>query len=209
MLRLGLTGGMAVGKSTVASMLRAHDCPVLDADTIGHELLEEGQDAYKEVVATFGIDVLDQHENIDRAALGKIVFADPEKLKVLNAILHPRIRKVVEDWFAALARSSDPPEVAVVEAALLYESHFNESLDKMMVCWCRPGQQLERMLERGLTEDEAKQRIAAQMSNEEKLKLADATIDCSGTIEETERLVASALAKLKRSSAAPQKPSES
>lgn len=209
MLRVGLTGGMAAGKSTVASMLRAHDYPVLDADTIGHELLEEGQEAYKEVIATFGIDILDQHGNIDRAELGKIVFAEPEKLKVLNAILHPRIGKVVEDWFAALARSSDPPDIAVVEAALLFESGFSQSLDKMMVCWCRPEQQLERMLERGLTEDEAKQRIAAQMPNEEKLKLADATIDCSGTIEETERLVASALAKLKRSSAAPQKPSES
>jgi dephospho-CoA kinase len=206
MLRVGLTGGMAAGKSTVASMLRAHDYPVLDADTIGHELLEEGQDAYKDVVATFGIDVLDQHGNIDRAELGKIVFAEPEKLKVLNAILHPRIGKVVEDWFAALARSSDPPDIAVVEAALLFESGFSHSLDKMMVCWCRPEQQVERMLERGLTEDEAKQRIAAQMPNEEKLKLADATIDCSGTIEETERLVASALAKLIRSSAPPQKP---
>ncbi|MGD0303485.1 MAG: dephospho-CoA kinase [Candidatus Acidiferrales bacterium] len=206
MLRVGLTGGMAAGKSTVASMLRAHDYPVLDADTIGHELLEEGQDAYKDVVATFGIDVLDQHGNIDRAELGKIVFAEPEKLKVLNTILHPRIGKVVEDWFAALARSSDPPDIAVVEAALLFESGFSHSLDKMMVCWCRPEQQVERMLERGLTEDEAKQRIAAQMPNEEKLKLADATIDCSGTIEETERLVASALAKLIRSSAPPQKP---
>jgi len=207
MLRVGLTGGMAAGKSTVASMLRAHDYPVLDADTIGHELLEEGQEAYKEVIATFGIDILDQHGNIDRAELGKIVFAEPEKLKVLNAILHPRIGKVVEDWFAALARSSDPPDIAVVEAALLFESGFSQSLDKMMVCWCRPEQQLERMLERGLTEDEAKQRIAAQMPNEEKLKLADATIDCSGTIEETERLVASALAKPKRGSAPPQKPS--
>jgi dephospho-CoA kinase len=207
MLRVGLTGGMAAGKSTVASMLRAHDYPVLDADTIGHELLEEGQEAYKEVIATFGIDILDQHGNIDRAELGKIVFAEPEKLKVLNAILHPRIGKVVEDWFAALARSSDPPDIAVVEAALLFESGFSQSLDKMMVCWCRPEQQLERMLERGLTEGEAKQRIAAQMPNEEKLMLADATIDCSGTIEETERLVASALAKLKRGSAPPQKPS--
>ena len=185
MLRVGLTGGMAAGKSTVASMLRAHDYPVLDADTIGHELLEEGQDAYKDVVATFGIDVLDQHGNIDRAELGKIVFAEPEKLKVLNAILHPRIGKVVEDWFAALARSSDPPDIAVVEAALLFESGFSQSLDKMMVCWCRPEQQLERMLERGLTEDEAKQRIAAQMPNEEKLKLADATIDCSGTMPDS------------------------
>jgi dephospho-CoA kinase len=200
MLRVGLTGGMAVGKSTVASMLRSHDCPVLDADTIGHELLEEGQDAHAEVVAAFGPTILDEHKNIDRTALGKLVFADPEKLKQLNAILHPRIFAVVQNWFTALERA-DPPEVAIVEAALLIESGFSKSLDKLIVCWCRPDQQLERMIERGLTPEEAQQRVAAQLPNEEKLKLADATIDCSGLIEETERLVASALAKLKRSAA--------
>jgi dephospho-CoA kinase len=197
MLRVGLTGGMATGKSTVASMLRNHDCPVLDADTIGHELLEEGQDAYTEVLATFGASILDEHKAIDRAALGKIVFAEPEKLKILNAILHPRIKKVVDDWFAALERSSDPPEIAVVEAALLIESGFSKSLDQTIVCWCKPEQQLERMRERGLTATEAQQRIAAQMPNDEKIRLADATIDCSGSIPDTERFVASTLAELR------------
>jgi len=201
MLRVGLTGGMASGKSTVASMLRSHDCPILDADTIGHELLESGQDAHNETVDAFGKEILDQYGNIERASLGKLVFADPEKLKRLNAILHPRIHDVIQNWFAALDRA-DPPDVAVVEAALLVESGFYKSLDKLIVCWCRPEQQIERMIERGLTPEQAQQRIAAQMPNEEKLKLADATIDCSGTIEETERLVASTLAKLKRGSGA-------
>jgi dephospho-CoA kinase len=200
MLRVGLTGGMAVGKSTVASMLRSLDCPVLEADTIGHELLESGQDAHDETVAAFGKEIVDEFGNIDRTILGKIVFADPEKLKRLNAILHPRILAVVQNWFTALERA-DPPDVAVVEAALLIESGFSKSLDKLIVCWCRPDQQLERMIERGLTPEEAQQRVAAQLPNEEKLKLADATIDCSGSIEETERLVRSALAKLKRSAA--------
>lgn len=200
MLRVGLTGGMAVGKSTVASMLRNLDCPILDADTIGHELLESGQPAHEETVAAFGQEIVDPYGNIDRAILGKIVFADPVKLKRLNEILHPRIHSVVQNWFAALERA-DAPDVAVVEAALLIESGFSKSLDKLMVCWCRPDQQLERMIERGLTPEEAQQRAAAQLPNEEKLKLADATIDCSGTIEETERLVGSALAKLKRSAA--------
>jgi dephospho-CoA kinase len=200
MLRVGLTGGMAAGKSTVASMLRSLDCPILDADTIGHELLEDGQPAYDETVAAFGKEILDAHGAIDRAVLGKIVFDDPAKLKRLNEILHPRIHDVAQNWFAALERA-DPPEVAVVEAALLIESGFAKSLDKLIVCWCRPEQQIERMIERGLTPEEAQLRIRAQMPNEEKLKLADATIDCSGTIEETERLVASALAKLKRTAA--------
>ncbi len=202
MLRVGLTGGMASGKSTVASMLRSHDCPILDADTIGHELLESGQDAHNETVAAFGKEILDQYGNIDRGSLGKIVFADPEKLNRLNAILHPRIHDVIQSWFAALDRA-DPPDVAVVEAALLVESGFYKSLDKLIVCWCRPEQQIDRMIERGLTPEQAQQRIAAQMPNEAKLKLADATIDCSGSIEETERLVASTLAKLKRGSGAP------
>jgi dephospho-CoA kinase len=197
MLRVGLTGGMAVGKSTVASMLRSHDCPVLDADTIGHELLESGQDGYHEAISSFGREILDSYGNIDRSILGKIVFADPQKLKRLNDILHPRIHKVIMDWFAALD-NSDPPEFAVVEAALLVESGMNKQLDKLIVCWCRPDQQIERLIERGFTRLEAEQRIAAQMPNDEKLKLADATIDCSGTIQETERLVALALDKLKR-----------
>lgn len=197
MLRVGLTGGMAVGKSTVASMLRSHDCPVLDADTIGHELLESGQDSYNDAIASFGKDILDSYGNIDRSILGKIVFADPQKLKRLNDILHPRIHKVIMNWFAAL-NNSDPPEFAVVEAALLVESGMSQELDKLIVCWCRPEQQIERLVERGLTRVEAEQRIAAQMPNDEKLKLADATIDCSGTIQETERLVLLALDKLKR-----------
>ena len=197
MLRVGLTGGMAVGKSTVASMLRSRDCPVLDADTIGHELLESGQDAYNETVDSFGRDILDSYGNIDRSSLGKLVFADPQKLKRLNEILHPRIHKVIMDWFAALG-NSDPPELAVVEAALLVESGMNKQLDKLIVCWCRPDQQIERMIERGLMRAEAEQRIASQMPNDLKLKLADASIDCSGTLEQTERLVALALDKLKR-----------
>ncbi|MGA8037476.1 MAG: dephospho-CoA kinase [Candidatus Acidiferrales bacterium] len=204
MLRVGLTGGMAAGKSTVASMLRSHDCPILDADTIGHELLESGQEAHDETVAAFGKEILDEYGNVDRGILGKMVFADSEKLQRLNAILHPRIHDVVQNWFAALDRG-DPPEVAVVEAALLIESGFYKSLDKLIVCWCLPDQQIERMIERGLTPEQAQQRIAAQMPNDEKLKLADATIDCSGTIEETERLVASALAKLKRNPAPTQR----
>jgi dephospho-CoA kinase len=197
MLRVGLTGGVAVGKSTVASMLRSHDCPVLDADTIGHELLESGQDGYHEAIAAFGKDILDSYGNIDRSKLGKLAFADPQKLKRLNEILHPRIHKVIMDWFAALSHS-DAPEFAVVEAALLVESGMNKQLDKLIVCWCRPEQQIERLVERGLTRAEIEQRIAAQMPNDEKLKLADATIDCSGTIQETERLVSLALDKLKR-----------
>ena len=201
MLRIGLTGGIASGKSTVASMLRDLDCPVLAADALGHELLEPGQTAYAEVVREFGIDILDSYGNVDRTALGEIVFADEERRGKLNAILHPRIREIIEKWFAALDQPGGP-ELAIVEAALIIEAGFNQNLDKLIVCWCRRAQQVERLLERGLTEEQALLRIAAQMPMEEKRSLADETIDCSGTLEETERAVEQVVKRLMDAAAA-------
>lgn len=186
MLRVGLTGGIASGKSTVAAMLRELDCPVLDADTLGHELLEQGQDAYNEVVREFGGEVLDAYGNVDRGKLGHIIFADAQKRARLNQILHPRILSVVRKWFAALGHAGGP-DLAVVEAALIIEAGYNKELDRVIVCWCPPEQQLQRLLERGLTAEQANLRIAAQMPMEEKRRLGDETIDCSGSLEETER----------------------
>lgn len=186
MLRVGLTGGIASGKSTVAAMLRELDCPVLDADTLGHELLEQGQDAYNEVAREFGKEVLDTYGNVDRNKLGQIIFADAQKRARLNQILHPRILDVVRKWFTAQGHAGGP-ELAVVEAALIIEAGYNKELDRVIVCWCPPEQQLQRLLERGLTAEEAKLRIAAQMPMEEKRRLGDETIDCSGSLEETER----------------------
>jgi dephospho-CoA kinase len=201
MLRIGLTGGIASGKSTVASMLRDLDCPVLAADALGHELLEPGQTAYAEVVREFGIDILDGQGNVDRAALGEIVFADAEKRARLNKILHPRIQEIIQKWFAALDQPGGP-ELAIVEAALIIEAGYQRDLDKLIVCWCRRAQQIERLLERGLTEEQALVRIAAQMPMEEKRAMADETIDCSGTIEETERETGAAIKRLLDAAAA-------
>src|SRR6202043_1385915 len=117
MLKVALTGGIACGKSTVASMLRDLDCPVLAADPLGHELLEPGQSAYDEVVREFGNGIVTAGDKVDRAKLGAIIFADPAKRARLNQILHPRILDVVLKWFAALDRPGGP-ELAVVEAAL-------------------------------------------------------------------------------------------
>jgi dephospho-CoA kinase len=196
MLRVGLTGGIATGKTTVASMLRERDVPVLDADPLGHALLEPGQVTYEEVVAAFGKDILDAYGNIGRAKLGALIFADAEKRARLNEILHPRILKVVQKWFAALDEPEGPP-FAVVEAALLVEANYAKELDKLIVCWCRPDQQMGRLLQRGLSEQEAHQRIAAQMSVDEKRKRADIVIDCSGSFEETERQVNQAVEQLR------------
>jgi dephospho-CoA kinase len=196
MLRVGLTGGIATGKTTVASMLRERDVPVLDADPLGHALLEPGQAAYEEVVAAFGKHILDGYGNVNRAKLGALIFADAEKRARLNQILHPRILDVVQKWFAALDEP-DGPAFAVVEAALLVEANYTSNLDKLIVCWCRPEQQMERLLQRGLSEHEAHQRIAAQMPLDQKRTRADVVIDCSGSFEETERQVDQAVELLR------------
>jgi dephospho-CoA kinase len=196
MLRVGLTGGIATGKTTVASMLRERDVPVLDADPLGHALLEPGQAAHEEVVAVFGKDILDAFGNVNRSKLGALIFADSEKRARLNQILHPRILQVVQKWLAALDGPGGP-EFAVVEAALLVEANYTSNLDKLIVCWCRPEQQMERLLQRGLSAQEAHQRVAAQMPIDEKRKKADIVIDCSGSFEETERQVNEAVEQLK------------
>jgi dephospho-CoA kinase len=196
MLRVGLTGGIATGKTTVASMLRDRDVPVLDADPLGHELLEPGQPAYEETVAAFGREVLDAGGKVSRAKLGGIIFADAQKRARLNQILHPRILDILQKWFAALDEP-EGPEFAVVEAALIVEAGYNRNLDKLIVCWCRPEQQLERLTLRGLSMEEVQQRIGAQMPPEEKRKLADEAIDCSGSIEQTQQQVNRAVEKLK------------
>jgi dephospho-CoA kinase len=199
MLRLGLTGGIASGKSAVAAMLREMDFPVLDADGLAHKLMEPGQPAHEEILREFGAEVADASGRIDRAKLGALVFADRAKLERLNAILHPRVKEAMFRQFAEWERSGTSGAV-FVEAALLVEAGFHKELDGLVVAWCRPEQQLERMRARGLSEQEARHRIAAQLPVEEKLRQATETIDCSGSIEDTRRQVEALGAKLRRTS---------
>lgn len=201
MLKVGLTGGIASGKSTVASLLRDRDCQVLELDPLGHELLEPGQSAYDEVVREFGTGILGPGDKVDRAKLGEIVFGEPAKRERLNQILHPRILQVVRQWFSALDRP-EGPDLAVAEAALIIEAGFQKELDKLIVCWARPDQQLARLMERGLSREQASQRIAAQMPADEKRALADEVIDCSGSFQETERQLDMVFAKLQKTAAA-------
>ena len=196
MLRLGLTGGIASGKSVVAAMLRELCFPVLAADLLSHQLMEPGQTAYDEILQEFGASIVEKaHCPINRGKLAAIVFSDPAKLVRLNAILHPRVEKVVLGQFDEWERSGTC-DAAFVEAALLVEVGLDKRLDGLVVVWCAPGQQLERLLARGMSELDARHRLAAQMPVEEKLKHATFEIDCSRTITETRTQVQALAAKL-------------
>jgi len=196
MLRLGLTGGIATGKTAVAAMLRKLRFDVLDADSLAHKLIEPGQLAYDEVVREFGPSVLDSDARVNHSTLAAIVFADPAKLAILNAILHPRVEVAIHQKFAEWANSGTR-DAAFVEAALLVEAGYDKKLDGLVVTWCRPEQQLERLRARGFSEQDARQRIAAQLPMTEKLTHATEKIDCSGSLEDTRKQVAALAAKLR------------
>jgi dephospho-CoA kinase len=200
MKRLGITGGIASGKTAVAGMLREMGFQVIDADGLGHSVIEPGTRAYEEIVAEFGAGVVGADGRIDRGKLGAIAFADAEKLKRLNAIVHPRVEEEMVRQFAEWEKSG-VSDAAFVEAALLVEAEYQKNLDGLVVAWCRPEQQMERLSARGLSEVEARRRIAAQMPAEEKLKFATEKIDCSGSLEETRRQVGELATKLRRGAA--------
>jgi dephospho-CoA kinase len=200
MLRLGLTGGIASGKSAVAAMLRELGFSVLDADSLAHKLVEPGQPAYEDVLREFGTAIADSQGRVDRAKLGALVFADRAKLDRLNAIVHPRVAEAILRQFIEWEREGTR-DAAFVEAALLIESGIHQNLDGLVVAWCRPEQQLERLTARGLSEAEARRRVSAQMPVEEKLRYATEKIDCSGTLEQTRRQVEVLAARLHRSKA--------
>jgi dephospho-CoA kinase len=196
MLKYGLTGGIASGKSTVGAMLRDRGFPVLEADKISHALIEPQGAAYSEVIARFGREIADGDGRINRRRLGGIVFADPEKLDQLNGILHPRVESEVQKQLAEL-EGSGRFAAAFVEAALIYEAGLHRKLDGVVVTWCLPEQQLARLMERGMGETEARRRIATQMPVQEKLALAEEKIDCSGSMEETRYQVEALAARLR------------
>jgi len=196
MLKLGLTGGIASGKSFVAARLREMNFRVLDADQLGHKLLEHDESAYQPVLEEFGSEILRPDKSIDRKKLGVIVFADTQKLARLNSILHPRIEKAMRVQFTQW-ENENPHDPVFVEAALLIEAGMHKRLDGLVVTSCKPEQQIERLVARGLTETEARRRIALQLPNDEKLKLATYAIDTSGTMEDTQVQLAALAGKLR------------
>ncbi|HYA97965.1 MAG TPA: dephospho-CoA kinase [Methylomirabilota bacterium] len=197
MLRLGLTGGIASGKSAVAAMLRELGFPVLDADSLAHRLIEPGKPAHDAVVREFGHDIQDPTGKIDRAKLGAAVFGNREKLERLNSIVHPLVKQEIQRQFAEWD-TAGRDAAAFAEAALILEAGYQDQLDGVVVAWCRPEQQLERLRARGMSAEEASKRIAAQMPVEEKLRRATERIDCSGTLEQTRAQVQALAERLRR-----------
>ncbi len=184
-LSFGLTGGVACGKSTVARYFQDLGAYIIVADRVGHELIEPGHPSYQDIVNHFGKEILDPDGRIDRKQLGPMVFADPQQRLRLNAILHPRIIAHMQK-LATEEQRRNPRSVVIIDAPLIFESGMEKGLRKVIVVWCRPDQQLERLMARtGVSREEAERRIQAQMPLEEKRRRADYVIDCSGSLEET------------------------
>lgn len=185
-LIIGLTGSIGTGKSTIANKFRDLDIPVVDADLIAREVVEPGKDAYQDIVATFGKEILQNDKTLDRKALGNIVFNNEEKRKQLNAIIHPAIRKEMvrqrDEWVR------NGKECVVLDIPLLYESGLTHYVDKVIVVYVDPEIQLQRIMDRDQsTEEEAKSRINSQIPVSEKAKKADAVIDNNRSKEESYR----------------------
>ena len=179
MLKVGLTGSIAVGKSFVLGVLAELGCRVLDADATAREVVERGSAGLEAVVGAFGTDVLTPTGGLDRAKLGALVFTDEQQRLKLNSILHPFII-AAQDQQMRQWETEDPNGIAVVDAALMIESGGYRRFDKLIVVHCRPEVQLERLITRdGLSREDAEKRIAAQMPQEEKQRYADFLIDTS------------------------------
>jgi dephospho-CoA kinase len=186
---IGLTGGIATGKSTVSNMLRERGAAIVDADRVAREVVEPGEPALQEIVNRFGSEILNEDGTLNRKKLGGIVFADPARRKELEAITHPAIRARMRERMAALA-SEDPDRLIVADIPLLFEGGLQRQYECVLLVYVPREIQKERLMKRdGLTEAEAEKRLAAQMDIEEKKRLADYVIDNRGTLEETSRQV--------------------
>jgi dephospho-CoA kinase len=199
MLRsFGLTGGIASGKSTVARFLEGLGAKVIDADRVGHELLQISNPVHHKVVAHFGQEILKPGGEIDRGRLGSIVFADPQRLSELASLVHPSLIARVDELAGEL-RAQNPRAVILVDAALIYEAGLADRFAKILVAWCRPEQQIERLMAKtGLSRQDALRRIASQIPAEKKRCRADYVIDCSGSLEETRAQAEALYPEIKR-----------
>ena len=199
MRKVGLTGGIASGKSTVSGMLRDLGVPVIDADLIAREVVAPGSRALEAIVDAFGEEILTEEKSLNRARLGEIVFSDPAKKKVLEGILHPEIIAEQDRRLRDLEREGRTP-VAIVDAAVMIESGSWKRFDSLVVVDCDESQQIGRLRHRNaMNEEEAARRVNAQMPLSEKVKYADHVIDNRGSIDDTRKQVEELMKLLSRS----------
>ncbi len=185
---LGLTGGIASGKSTVSQVFKELNVPVIDADRVAREVVEPGTEGLAKVVDIFGESILEESGNLNRKELGRIIFNSPNKREQLNRILHPLIREKILNYKAKLTDKA--AECIVLDLPLLFETDYVKECDGTMVVYVpKPIQQQRLMSRDDITKDEADKKINAQLSLDEKVKLADFVIDNSGTKKETEKQV--------------------
>jgi dephospho-CoA kinase len=198
MLRVGLTGGLACGKSFVGAALASYGCLLVQADELGHEVLRQGGEAYEPVIREFGPEIMGSDGQIDRRRLAARVFGDPEALKRLNALVHPPVVRREEEMIAAF-EARDPHGIAVVEGAILIETGSYRRFDRLILVVCSTEQQLERAMRRsGAAEADVRARLSNQMPLEEKRKFADFVIDTSNDKEDTLRLTRTVYEELRR-----------
>lgn len=198
MLRVGLTGGIACGKSFVGDALASYGCLVIQADELGHEVLAPSGEAYEPVVKEFGSDILTENGAIDRRALAARVFGSPERLARLNALVHPPVVRLEEERIARFA-AREPEGIAVVEAAILIETGSYQRFHRIILVTCTEEQQVERAMRReGAVESDVRARISRQMPLDGKRKFADFVIDTSGTKEDTLRQARAVYESLRR-----------
>lgn len=202
MLKVGLTGGIAAGKSAVGEMLAALGAHVIQADRIAHQLMQPGEPVYHEVVRHFGPEILDASGEVNRARLAEKAFGSDSRVRELNQIVHPAVIRRQEEWMEQVGQS-DPRAIAVVEAALLLEAGAGKRFDRLIVVTCEPEQRFQRWAQRLQVNEETARRevtrrMAAQLPDEEKIKAVDYVVVNSGSLDETRRQVKDIYAELKK-----------
>ena len=197
-LKAGLTGGLATGKTHVAGVLARLGCRVLSADELGHQVLLPDGEAYDDVVREFGPGILGPERQIDRRLLAAEVFGRPERLEKLNSLVHPHVIHREERWLETLA-AAEPGAIAIVEAAILIETGSYRRFDRLILTVCPEETQIRRHMDRGGdSEAEARARLARQMPLQAKRPYADYVIDTSGSREDTDRQVEDVFRKLQQ-----------
>jgi dephospho-CoA kinase len=205
LLKLGLTGGIASGKSVVGEMFVQRGAHLIQSDAVAHQLMQPGQAVYEEVIRRFGREILNPDGSINRSRLAEVAFGNPggapPRVQELNEIVHPAVIAHENQWMEEIGHR-DPNAIAIVEAALILEANAAGRFDRLIVVTCQPEQRVRRFARRlGISEDAARaevtRRMAAQIPDEEKIKAADFVIDNSGSLDATEQRVQLVFAELR------------